>query len=443
MRHPSHEEALLLQKATKFLPEGSLGNVALDPDHSFIVKRGSGSRIWDVSGNEYIDYLMGSGPMVLGHAHPSVVQAVIKAVQEGSTFFAINEYAVLLAEELVRAVPCADKVRFTTSGTDACFQALRIARAFRRRDKILKFEGGFHGTSDYSLMSNPPRALHPFPQPDPSSGGIPKALLDTVLIAPFNDAETTTAIIEQNHDDLAAVIIEPMQRILSPKPGFLQALREVTAHYQIPLIFDEVVTGFRLAYGGAQEYYGVTPDLTAVGKIMGGGYALAAVCGREEIMAPYDSSQVDAGDHVGQIGTLNGNPVACAAGLATLAELRKEGAYERIWSTGRRAPRRLGQPLRSGRNPRPDHRRRPRFRHHLHQRPPLRLPLHPVRRQRHQSPFPQPHPGAGNLPGPPEILPLPRPHRRRRRPDHPGLRNRHPQPPTLTPIMERTPNLPT
>ena len=336
MPHSSHEEALLLQKANKFLPEGSLGNVALDPDHSFIVKRGSGSRIWDVSGNEYIDYLMGSGPMVLGHAHPSVVQAVIEAVQDGSTFFATNQYAILLAEELVRAVPCADKIRFTTSGTDACFQALRIARAFRRRDKILKFEGGFHGTSDYSLMSNPPRTLNPFPQPDPSSGGIPGAIAETVLVAPFNDAETTAAIIEQNHDALAAVIIEPMQRILSPKPGFLQSLREVTAHYQIPLIFDEVVTGFRLAYGGAQEQYSVTPDLAAVGKIMGGGYALAAVCGREEIMSPYDSTQADAADHVGQIGTLNGNPVACAAGLATLAELRKEGAYERIWSTGRK-----------------------------------------------------------------------------------------------------------
>ncbi len=336
MPQTNNEETLLLQKAEKFLPEGSLGNVALDDDHSFIVKRGSGSRIWDVSGNEYIDYLMGSGPMVLGHAHPKVVEAVIEAVQDGSTFFATNENAVLLAEELVRALPCADKVRFTTSGTDACFQALRIARAFRRRDKILKFEGGFHGTSDYSLMSNPPRALNPFPQPDPSSGGIPRAIQDTVLVAPFNDAETTAAIIEKNHDDLAAVIIEPMQRILSPKPGFLQSLRDVTAHYQIPLIFDEVVTGFRLAYGGAQEHYGVTPDMTAVGKIMGGGYALAAVCGREEIMAPYDSTQADPTDHVGQIGTLNGNPVACAAGLATLAELRKEGAYERIWEVGRK-----------------------------------------------------------------------------------------------------------
>ena len=336
MPQRSHDETLLLEKASKYLPGGTLGNVSLDQDHSLIVKRGLGSRIWDLSGREYIDYLMGSGPMVLGHAHEKVVQAVKEAVDDGSTFFANNQYAVLLAEELVNAVPCAEKVRFTTSGTDACFQALRIARAFRGRDKVLKFEGGFHGTSDYSLMSNPPRTLRDFPLAEASSGGIPKYVEDTVLIAPYNDSERTTSIIEEHHAELAAVIVEPMQRSLAPKPGFLEALRDVTAHYHVPLIFDEVVTGFRLAYGGAQERYGVTPDLTAVGKIMGGGYPLAAVCGRAEFMAPYDASQTEPASHVGQIGTLNGNPVACAAGLATLTELRKEGAYEQLWSTGRK-----------------------------------------------------------------------------------------------------------
>ena len=201
---------------------------------------------------------------------------------------------------------------------------------------MLKFEGGFHGTSDYSLMSNPPRTLRDFPRAETSSSGIPKAIEDLILVAPFNDSETTTAIIEKHHDELAAVIVEPVQRILAPQPGFLQSLREVTARYQIPLIFDEVVTGFRMAYGGAQEHYGVTPDLVAVGKIMGGGYPLAAICGREEIMAAYDPTQTDPENLVGQIGTLNGNPVASAAGLATLAELRKEGTYQRLWATGRR-----------------------------------------------------------------------------------------------------------
>ena len=336
MAQRTQAEKELLEKATRYLPGGELGNMSLDTDHSFIVKRGQGSRIWDVSGNEYIDYLMGSGPLVLGHAHPSVVEAVTQAVAEGSTFFATNEAAILLAQELVDALPCADKVRFTTSGTDACFQGMRIARAFRRRDKVLKFEGGFHGTSDYSLISNPPRDLLPSPRGERSSAGIPQAIADLVLVAPYNNSETATAIIEENHDDLAAVIVEPVQRILAPRPGFLQALREVTSHYEIPLIFDEVVTGFRLAYGGAQEYYGVTPDLTAVGKIMGGGYPLAAICGRDEIMSAYDPSLTDPEALVGQVGTLNGNPVASAAGLATLREIRKEGTYQRLWAAGRK-----------------------------------------------------------------------------------------------------------
>jgi len=338
MPHRTDSEIQLLEKARQYFPGGETGNVSLDDDHAFLVKRGSGSRIWDVSGNEYIDYLMGSGPMVLGHAHPAVTNAVGTAVESGSTFFATSESAVLLAEEIVNAVPCAEKIRFTTSGTDACFQGLRIARAFRKRDKILKFEGGFHGTSDYSLISNPPRQLLDYPQGDRSSGGIPRAIEDLVMVAPYNDVETTTAIIERHHDELAAVIVEPVQRILAPKPGFLQALRDVTAQYQVPLIFDEVVTGFRMAYGGAQEYYGITPDLAAMGKIVGGGYPLAAICGRDNIMSTYDASQSDPDTLVGQIGTLNGNPVACAAGLATLAELRRQGpdAYQRLWATGRR-----------------------------------------------------------------------------------------------------------
>jgi len=257
-------------------------------------------------------------------------------VGQGSTFFTTNEKAVLLAEELVNSVPCADKVRFTTSGTDACFQCMRAARAYRKREKILKFEGGFHGTSDYALMSVTPPSAEEFPVAVPNSGGIPKAIQDLMLIAPYNDLETTTSIIDAHHDELAAVIVEPVQRIIAPKAGFLQGLRDITARYGIPLIFDEVVTGYRLAYGGAQVLYGVTPDLTSMGKIMGGGYPLAAVMGREDIMSVYDQSMVDSDDYVNQIGTLNGNPIACAAGLATLAELRKEGAYERLWSTGRK-----------------------------------------------------------------------------------------------------------
>ena len=330
------KEMELLEKAQRYLPAGNTGNTHFDSEHMFLAHRAKGSHLWDVSGNEYLDYQLGSGPMVLGHCHPSVVAAVKEAVDSGSTYFVTNDRAVMLAEETVKAVPCADQVRFTISGSDATFQALRVARAFRRQDKILKFEGGYHGTSDYALMSVTPDKSAGYLQPVPNSAGIPQAIQDLVLLAPFNDVETATSIIEEHHGELAAVIIEPFQRLIPPRPGFLQAIRDVTAHHGIPLIFDEVVTGFRFAYGGAQEFYGVTPDLAAFGKILGGGYPLAAVCGREDIMAVYDQSQVGADGFVNQVGTLNANPVACAAGLATLAELRKEGVYERLRATGRR-----------------------------------------------------------------------------------------------------------
>ena len=330
----SSRERELLDKAARYLPGGGSGNTNFPESVNFLAREGRGSHIWDVSGNEYVDWLMGSGPMVLGHAHPAVVEAVIEAVGQGSTFFTTNEKAVLLAEELVNSVPCADKVRFTTSGTDACFQCMRAARAYRKREKVLKFEGGFHGTSDYALMSVTPSSAEEFPQAVPNSGGIPKAIQELMLVAPYNDLDTTSSIIEAHHDELAAVIVEPVQRIISPKSGFLQGLRDLTKRFDIPLIFDEVVTGFRLEYGGAQVYYGVIPDLCSMGKIMGGGYPLAAVMGREDIMSVYDSALVDSDDYVNQIGTLNGNPIACAAGLATLKELRKEGAYERLRSTG-------------------------------------------------------------------------------------------------------------
>ena len=329
-------EQELLDKADRYLPGGYLGNITVREDLSFLVREGRGSHIIDVSGNEYVDWLMGSGPMVLGHAHPAVVEAVIKAVEQGSTFFATNEKAVMLAEELVSAVPCAEQVRFTTSGTDACFQAMRAARAYRKQEKVLKFEGGFHGTSDYALMSVTPSAAVEYPEPEPNSGGIPRAIQDLMLIAPFNDLETTSAIIDAHHGELAAVIVEPLQRIITPQPGFLQGLRQITARYEIPLIFDEIVTGFRLAYGGAQEHYGVVPDLCTVGKIMGGGYPLAAVLGRADILSVFDPAEADSETWINQIGTLNGNPIACAAGLATLAELRKPGTYDGLRATGKK-----------------------------------------------------------------------------------------------------------
>ncbi len=334
MHRRSDAEERLLEKARRYLPGGNGGNLALPTELNFLASHGKGSRIFDVSGNEYVDWLMGSGPMVLGHAHPAVTGAVIKAVEGGSTFFATNDKAVELAEELVNAIPCAEQVRFTTSGTDACFQAMRAARAFTGKEKILKFEGGFHGTSDYALISLTPPPSVEYPQGKASSGGIPKAIQELMLIAPYNDLATTETIINAHVDDIAAVIVEPVQRVISPKPGFLQGLRDLTKKHNIPLIFDEVVTGFRLAYGGAQEFFGVTPDMCTVGKIMGGGYPLAAVLGRADILSVYDRGASDQETYVNQIGTLNGNPVACAAGLATLTVMREEGTYKKMHRAG-------------------------------------------------------------------------------------------------------------
>ena len=329
-RSISDKEKELVRKAHQYLPGGSLGNVRKD----IVISKGRAGRVWDVSGNEYVDYLLGSGPMLVGHSHPEVMAAVRDQLERGTTFFATNDQAILLAEEVVKAVPCAEKVRFSTSGSEATLYAMRAARAYRRRDKILKFEGGFHGMNDYALMSTKPSVPLDFPHPTPDSAGIPRSVQEEMLIAPFNDLETTSAIIERHHDELAGVIVEAFQRLLSPKPGFLEGLREVTKQYEIPLIFDEVVTGFRFAYGGAQEYYGVTPDLCSLGKAVGGGFPLTAVAGREEIMAHFDPEATERADFVPQIGTLSGNPVAAAAGLATLKILRRQGTYEGLFATG-------------------------------------------------------------------------------------------------------------
>ncbi|MDA1189490.1 MAG: aspartate aminotransferase family protein [Chloroflexi bacterium] len=323
-------EQELIEKARKYLPGGTLGNASGD----VVIAKGQGSHIWDSSGNEYVDYLLGSGPMILGHAHPDVAEAVRGQLESGSTFFANNEHAIELAEEICKAMPCADKVRFCSTGTEATLYAMRAARAFRKRDKILKFEGGFHGMNDYSLMSIWPTNLKPFPEAVPGSAGIPKAVQETMLVAPFNDLETTTAIIEKHHDELGGVIVEPFQRLIAPKPGFLQGLREITTRYEIPLIFDEVVTSFRFAYGGAQEFYGVVPDICSLGKAAAGGYPLTAVAGRDEIMAHFDAEAVQSDDFMPMIGTLSGNPIAAVAGLATLKILKQPGTYDRMFGLG-------------------------------------------------------------------------------------------------------------
>ncbi|MCZ6539772.1 MAG: aminotransferase class III-fold pyridoxal phosphate-dependent enzyme [Chloroflexi bacterium] len=318
------EHNQLRAKAEQFLAGGTFGN----PTGDLILSRGVGSRVWDSEGREYVDYLLGSGPMLLGHSHPEVVEAVLSQLEDGTTYFAMNEKAILLAEEIVHAVPSVDKVRFVGSGTEATLYALRLARAATGREKILKFEGGYHGMHDYALMSLMPSRLADYPNPVPDSRGIPKSVEETVLVAPFNNIEYAASVIEDHSANLAAVIVEPFQRIIPPVPGFLEGLREVTELHNIPLIFDEVVTGFRLAFGGAQEYYGVEPDITTLGKAIGGGFPLAAVAGKTQFMNEFDASFTD--EALIQIGTLNGNPIAAAAGLASINVLKRPGTYERL-----------------------------------------------------------------------------------------------------------------
>jgi len=332
----SKYEAELLETAARLLP-ASARTPTMSLDAAIVVKEGRGSKLTDMSGNTYIDYLLGSGPMFLGHAHPAVVSAVREYLERGSSYLLPNEPSILLAEEIVEAVPCAERICYSSTGSDATFFALRLARAFRKRDKILKFEGGYHGQGDHVMMSNQWTKEAPaLPTPVPNSEGIPKAASADVLVAPFNDIERTADLIAKHHDELGAVIVEPMQRTIVPRDGFLQGLRELTAAREIPLIFDEVVTGFRLAYGSAQEYYGVVPDLCAVGKSLSGGHPISVVCGSDEIMRYAEGVRKILGGYVALTGTFSGNPISCVAARAVLKELRREGAYEALFARGRR-----------------------------------------------------------------------------------------------------------
>ena len=320
----------LINIAKDIFPGSNNGN----PTSDLIMSKAVGSKIWDINGNEYIDYLLGSGPMVIGHSHPKVVEAVSNQLSSGSTFFAVNELSVELGQVIIDAVPCAEQIRYVTSGTEATLYAMRAVRAFTGKQKILKFEGGYHGMHDYSLMSLMPKTEVDYPLASIDSAGIPDAIKNEVLIAPFNDFETTERIINQYKGEIAGVIIEPFQRVIKPKPGFLKSIRDITIKHKIPLIFDEIVTGFRFAYGGAQEYYDVVPDLCTLGKILAGGYPMAAIVGKKNLMEVFNQKSDSISPSLVQIGTLSGNPIACAAGLATLNILKTENPYEKLFETG-------------------------------------------------------------------------------------------------------------
>lgn len=288
----------------------------------FFVAKGEGCYLWDVDGNKYVDFVCSWGPLILGHAHPEVVAAVKEAVEKGTTYGAPTELEVLLAEKIQQAFPSMEMLRLVNSGTEATMSAIRVARGYTGRKKIVKFEGCYHGHADYLLVKAGSGATT-FGIPD--SAGVPEGAAQDTIVLPYNDVGAFNETMDAIGNEIAAVIVEPVagnMGVVLPKPEFLQALRKQTEKHGSVLIFDEVITGFRVAYGGAQSLYGIRPDMTCLGKIVGGGFPLAAYGGRKEIM----QSVAPLGP-VYQAGTLSGNPVAVTAGLKTLEILERDNPY--------------------------------------------------------------------------------------------------------------------
>ena len=324
----------LFEEAKRYIPGGVNSPVRAFKSVGEIprfIERAKGSHIWDVDGNEYIDYVCSWGPMILGHAHPKVVEGIKEQAERGTSYGAPTELEVKLAKMIVEAVPSVEKVRMVNSGTEATMSAIRLARGYTGRNKVVKFEGGYHGHVD-ALLVKAGSGLTTFGVP--TSPGIPEDFAKHTITVPFNDIDALKKVIDEYGDDIAAVIMEPVMAnagLIIPEPGFLEAVRELTEERGIVLIFDEVITGFRLSLGGAQEYFGITPDLSCFGKIIGGGLPVGAFGGRTEIMdylAPEGP--------VYQAGTLSGNPLAMVAGIKTLEELQKPGVYDELREKGRR-----------------------------------------------------------------------------------------------------------
>ena len=325
----------LFERAQKHIPGGvnspvrAYRSVGLNPP---FIERGEGSRIFDADGNEYIDYVCSWGPLLFGHCKKEVVDAVIDAAKKGTSFGAATEKEVVLAEKICEFVPSVESVRLVCSGTEAVMSAIRAARGYTGRDLIVKFEGCYHGHSDGLLVKAGSGLLT---ENVPTSKGVPAAYASCTLTADYNSEESVRDIFEKYGDKIAALIVEPVAAnmgVLPPKPGFLEFLREITAKYHSLLIFDEVITGFRLAKGGAGEYYGIEPDMVTMGKIIGGGMPLAAYGGRKDIM-----DCVSPVGGVYQAGTLSGNPAAVSAGLSMLELIEKDGGvYKKIDSKAAR-----------------------------------------------------------------------------------------------------------
>ncbi len=318
----------LWERAQQFLPGGVNSPVRAWRSvngRPVFIERATGSKIYDVDGNEYIDYVCSWGPMIVGHAHPEVVEAVQKTAMKGTSFGAPTPLEVELAELVVTAFPSVEKVRMVNSGTEATMSAVRLARAYTKRDKIIKFDGCYHGHAD-SFLVKAGSGLATFGIP--ASPGVPSDLTKHTISLPYNDLQAVEKTFAEMGSEIACVIVEPVagnMGVVLPERGFLEGLREITSKFGSLLIFDEVITGFRVSFGGAQAFYGICPDLTCLGKVIGGGLPVGAYGGKKEIM-----NLVSPEGGVYQAGTLSGNPLAMAAGVATVKILKRPGVYEEL-----------------------------------------------------------------------------------------------------------------
>ena len=346
---PKSRSEKLFAEAQQYIPGGvnspvrSFRTVGGTPP---FIASGKGAHVWDVDGNEYIDYLGSWGPLVLGHAHLAVVEAITRAAERGTTFGAPVEEEVELARIICTALPSVESVRLVSSGTEACMSAIRLARAYTGRNKIVKFSGCYHGHADGLLVKAGSGALT---HGVPTSAGVPQSYANETLVADYNDLASVERWFEVHPEDIAGVIVEPVagnMGVVPPAPGFLLSLMSLTRDNGALLIFDEVITGFRVAYGGAQGLFGVKPDLTCLGKIIGGGLPVGAYGGRREIMqmvAPLGPMY--------QAGTLSGNPLAVAAGVATLQELQRAGTYEGLQAISKKLTHGLAEVFREAKVP--------------------------------------------------------------------------------------------
>jgi glutamate-1-semialdehyde 2,1-aminomutase len=321
------------ERALAVFPAGSNGEFGLPPELIPVIDHGLGAEVWDTEGRRFLDMTMAWGSALVGHAHPRVVEAATRQAALGTNFAAVNRRSVELAERLASLCPCAERVRFVASGTEATMLCLRVAHAATGRPKVLRFEGAYHGQHPVGIagmiQSRPPA----LPRPDPA-GAAAAWIEDHVLVAPFNDLARTEAILADHGSDIAAILVEPLHRCLAPAPGFLEGLRAAATRHRAVLIFDEVVTGFRLAPGGAQEFYGVTPDLAAYGKALGGGFPIGAYAGRADLMEVVNEARLPGPNYAWSASTTGGNPVSCAAALACLDVLNEPGVYAALHAAG-------------------------------------------------------------------------------------------------------------